>query len=186
MLLPFSALDMDHCSSQLKSGEHPGPSTHKHTTVPHSPPAQTDSDTNMHPLVNTHKNIHMHTNMYPLNTYYTYLNAHWHCSVLLFACTVLNTHISWEKKADMKLKLATKSWNWPSLTSYQTGPIINQFLYLSYSSLSILCVCSLSPSLYTIFFLQLLCTSMKKVAVQPSLQYKQLETMDWIKKQFLV
>ena len=27
-----------------------------------------------------------------------YLNAHWHCSVLLFACTGLNTHISWKKR----------------------------------------------------------------------------------------
>ena len=103
LLLLFSALDMDHCSSQLKSGEHPVPSTHKHTTDPHSPPAHTDSDTNMHPLANTYiyKNIHMHTNMYTLTLANTKLNTHnysslfrallwytqWHCSVLLFACT---------------------------------------------------------------------------------------------------
>ena len=64
----FSAVDMDHCNSQLKSGEHPGPSTHKHKTDPHSPPAHADSDTNVHPLANTYryKNRHMHTNMYPL------------------------------------------------------------------------------------------------------------------------
>ena len=132
----------------------------------------------MHPLVNTYKNIHMHTNMYPLtqantklNTHIIslslfcalpwYLNAHWHCSILLFACTGLNTHVSWrKKKEDMKLKHATKSWNWP----YQIGPTINQFLYLHYSILSILCAFSLT--LRTIFFpLQLLCTNMKKVAV---------------------
>ena len=46
----FSALDMDHCSSQLKSGEHPEPSTHKHTTDPDSLPAHTDSNTNVYPL----------------------------------------------------------------------------------------------------------------------------------------
>ena len=62
----FSAVDMDHCSSQLKSGEHPGPSTHKHKTDPHSPPAHADSDTNMHPLANTYKKQTLHTNMYPL------------------------------------------------------------------------------------------------------------------------
>ena len=78
------------------------------------------------------------------------------CTLALFSFTFClhcteYTH-KLRKKADMKLKLATKSWNWPYLTSYQTGPIINQFLYLSYSSLSILCACSLSPSLYTIFF----------------------------------
>ena len=38
-------------------------------------------------------------------------------------------------------------------------------------------------SLHTIFFLlQLLCTNIKKAAVQPSLQYKQLETKDSIQK----
>ena len=118
----------------------------------------------MHPLVNTYKNIHMHTNMYPptqantkLNTHIIslslfrallwYLNAHWHCSVLLFACTGLNTHVSWrKKKEDTKLKHATKSWNWP----YQIGPTINQFLYLHYSILSILCAFSLT--LLTFFF----------------------------------
>ena len=45
--------------------------------------------------------------------------------------------------------------------------------------------CMLSLSIQ-FFFLQLLCTNMKKAAVQPSLQYKQLETKDSIKKQFLV
>ena len=69
----------------------------------------------MHPLANTYKNIHMHTNMYPpTNTHIIslslfrallwYLNAHWHCSVLLFACSGLNTHVSWrKKKEDMTL-----------------------------------------------------------------------------------
>ena len=91
----------------------------------------------------------------------------------------------------MKLKLATKSWNRPYLTSYQTGPIINQFLYLILASPFCVHVLSLSLSLsfplslYTIVFLQLLCTSIKKVAVKPSLQYKQLETKDSIKKQIL-
>ena len=60
LLLLFSALDMDHCSSQLKSGEHPGPSTHKHTTDPHSSPAHTESDTNLHLLANTYKNINIY------------------------------------------------------------------------------------------------------------------------------
>ena len=43
-------------------------------------------------------------------------------------------------------------------------------------------VLSLSLSPYYFLFLQLLCTNMKKVAVQPSLQYKQVETKDSIKK----
>ena len=151
---------------QLKPGEHPGPSTHKHTTDPHSPPAHTDSDTNMHPLVNTYtyKNIHMHTNMHPLtqantklNTHIIialslfrvllYLNAHWHCSVLLFACTELNTHISWRRK---KKKIR----NWSMQPKAGTDPI-DQFLYLHYSILSILCACSLSLHTF-FFFLQLI------------------------------
>ena len=86
------------------------------------------------------------------------------------------------EKEDMKLKHTTKSWNWPYLTSYQIGPIINQFLYLHYSILCIFCVCSLSLSPYFFFFLQLLCTNMKKVAVQPSPEYKQAETKDSIQK----
>ena len=57
------------------------------------------------------------------------------------------------EKEDMKLKHTTKSWNWPYLTSYQIGPIINQFLYLHYSILCIFCVCSLSLSLSILFFL---------------------------------
>ena len=60
-----------------------------------------------------------------------------------------------EKKEDMKLKHTTKSSNWPYLTSYQIGPIINQFLYLHYSILSILCACSLYLSLDTISFLSI-------------------------------
>ena len=43
-----------------------------------------------------------------------------------------------------------------------------------------MCVFSLSP--YFFFFLQLLCINVKKVVVQPSLQYKQVETKDSIKK----
>ena len=121
-----------------------------------------------------------------------YYDTHWHCSVLLFVCTGLNTHASWRKKKIIKLKHTTKTWNWPYLTSYQIGPIINQFFYLHYSILSISCACppppplSLSLSILVFsFFLQLLCTNMKKVAVQSSLQYKQAETRDSVKKQFL-
>ena len=89
----FSALDMDHCSSQLKSGKHPGPSTHKHTTDHHSPPAHTDSDTNVHPLANTYtyKNTHTHTYIY----IYTHIHIHIHTNMyrLTYAKTKLNTHI---------------------------------------------------------------------------------------------
>ena len=49
-----------------------------------------------------------------------------------------------EKKEDTKLKHTTNSWNWPYLTSYQIGPVINQFLYVHYLILSIL----RSPSPY--------------------------------------
>ena len=92
LLLLFSALDMDHCSSQLKSGEHPGPSTHKHTTDPHSPPAHTDSDTNMHPLANTYtyKSIHMHTNMYTLTQANTKLNTH-----IIIALSFVHYYDTW-------------------------------------------------------------------------------------------
>ena len=89
--MPFSALDMDLCSFQLKSGEHPWPSAHKHTTDPHSLPAHTDSDTKIHPLVNTYayKNIHMHTNMYPLTQANTKLNTHIIIALSFFLSFVL-------------------------------------------------------------------------------------------------
>ena len=165
LLLLFSALDMDHCSSQLKSGEHPGPSTHRHTTDPHSPPAHTDSDTNMHPLANTYtyKNIHMHTNMYKLTQANTKLNTH-----IIIALSFVHYYDTWTHTdivqfyflpahkfgvggvgEDAKLNHTTKSWNRP----YLIGPITNQFLYLHYSILSILCACSLSLSrFHTSFF----------------------------------
>ena len=139
----FFALDMDHCSSQLKSGEHPGPSTHKHTTDPHFPPAHTDSDTNVHPLVNTYtyKYIHiMHTNMHTLTYTNTKLNTHititlsfsLSCTTMILECTlalfIFTFCLHWteyaqklekrRKKKDTKLKHTTKSWNWSYLTSY--------------------------------------------------------------------
>ena len=50
---------------------------------------------------------------------------------------------------DAKLNHTTKSWNRP----YLIEPITNQFLYLHYSVLSILCACSLSLSpFHTILF----------------------------------
>ena len=85
------------------------------------------------------------------------------CSTMILECTLAllsftfclhwteYTQKSQKKEEDMKLKHTPKSWSWLYLTSYQIGPIINQFLYLHYSILSILCICSLSPSLCTIF-----------------------------------
>ena len=120
-----------------------------------------------------------------------YMNAHWHCSVSLFACIELNTHISW-KKRKKRGRCETEAHNQklkrtlPDFLSDWT--YYKQFLYLHYSILSILCACSLSTLFFYFFiFLQLLCTNMKKVAVQPPLQYKQLETKDsinnfWSKK----
>ena len=78
------------------------------------------------------------------------------CTLALFSFTFClhwteYTHVGEKEKIYTTLKHTTKSWNWPYLTSYQIRPIINQFLYLHYSVLSILCACSLSLSPYYFF-----------------------------------
>ena len=171
LLLLFSALDMDHCSSQLKSGEHPGPSTHKHTTDPHSPPAHTDSDTNMHPLANkyTYKNIHMHTNMYKLTQANTKLNTH-----IIIALSFVHYYDTWTHTDIVQFyflpayKFGVGGWekmrNWIIQPKVETDPTwlgllqTNSCIFIiqSFSLFSPLhlCVCSLSlppPSLHTFF-----------------------------------
>ena len=81
----------------------------------------------------------------------------------------------------MQPKVETDPTYFLSDWSYYKPILVSSLFY----PLHFVCLCVFSLSPYY-FFLQLLCTNMKKVAVQPSLQYKQLETKDSIKKLFLV
>ena len=113
LFLLFSALDMDHCSSQLKSGEHPGPSTqsiqltptlrlHILTVTQIGTPWRTHTRTytctqmvlytltQAYTKVNTH--IIIALSLFLFRALLWYLKVEWHCSVLPFACTELNTH----------------------------------------------------------------------------------------------
>ena len=89
MLLLFTVLDMDHCSSQLKSGEHPGPSTHKHTT---------DPTPRLHILTVTQICIPWRTYTHTRTYICTQICIHWHrptlnwthnYSTLFLSCTTM-------------------------------------------------------------------------------------------------
>ena len=91
------------------------------------------------------------------------------------------------RKLERKKRCETKAYNQklkrtlPDILldwAYYKPILVSSLFYpLHFVCMYCVCVClSLSP--YFLFFLlQLLCTNIKKVAVQPSLQYKQLETI---------
>ena len=148
--------------------------------------------------------IYMHTNMYTLtyaniklNTYIIIaLSFSLSCTTMILECTLalfsFTFCLHWTeytcKLEGKKRRCKTEAYHQKlkrTLPHFLLDWAYYKLILVSslFYPLHFVCMFSLSPYY---FFLQLLCTNMKKVAVQPSLQYKQLETEDSIKKQFLV